>query len=649
MLNKACLLFLVVTKLISAQTDDSVLINYSQLNDSAKASALLEEVWEKRSNDPLTAIKLAKQALIIIKELNDIRLEAKALNFLGITHSNIGATEIAFDYHNAALKKSEEAEDRIQLAYSYNNIGGIFSVKNDFVAASENILKAVKIFEEEKENTGLAYCFINMGRLHKEQGNYEKSLQYLRKALELSSVLKNEDLKARVLLETSNIQFRKKEYKQALKTFWELEKLYNKINYLKGLAIVWDRISELCYKENNYKEALTLAEKALSLNRQILNAEGEINNLNNIALFYLSQNQINKGKEYLNEAKEKAIKINEADPLLATYKTHYEFYKKAGNMKNALEYFELYNKLKDSVYTNEEMIKFGELESLIKIEKTEKENQILVGHLELQLKQRNYLIIIIILAILAAAVITIRFYEKKKLSDELRKTNAVKDKFFRIISHDLREPFNAIFSAVDLLKNNYGNLSEKERKETIDSIGRLLKNDFELLENLLMWSKNQSSYIEFKPSDISLNETIRKNIALIQNNIGKKNITVNVECPDELIIHADEQMLNSILRNTIFNSVKFTNAGGIINISANKFENKIQIEISDNGIGMNREEIENLFSLENKKAAKGTAGESGSGIGLILTKEFVERHKGTITAQSETGKGSKFIITFPAV
>jgi len=641
------MLFLVITNLISAQTDDSVLINYSHLDDSSKATALLEEVWEKRSNDPLTAIKLAKQALIITKEINNTRLEAKTLNFLGITHSNIGATEIAFDYHTVALKKSEEAGDRIQLAYSYNNIGGIYRVKNDFVAASENILTAVKIFEEEKENTGLAYCFINMGRLHKEQGNFEKSLQYLEKALELSTVLKNEDLKARVLLETANIQFRKKEYKQAQKTYWELEKLYTKINYLKGLAIVWNRISEICYTDKNYKEALVFAEKALALNKQILNAEGEITNLNNMALFYLSLNQINKGKSYLNEAMNKSEQLNESVLFLATYKTHYEFYKKAGSLKNALEYFELYNRLKDSVYTNEEMIKFGELESLIKIEKTEKENEILVSHLEHQLKQRNYLIIIIILALLAAAVLTIRFYEKKKLSDELRKTNAVKDKFFRIISHDLREPFNAIFSAVDLLKNNYDNLSEQERKETIDSIGRLLKNDFELLENLLMWSKNQSSYIEFKPADILLYETIRKNIELIQNNIEKKNITVNVECPEKLIIRADEQMLNSILRNTIFNSVKFTNPGGVINIFANNFENKIQIEISDNGIGMSRDEIENLFSLENKKAAKGTAGESGSGIGLILTKEFVERHKGTITAQSETGKGSKFIITFP--
>lgn len=648
MLKKLCLLGFIINNFIcAAQTNDSLLTEYSHLNDSAKTAAILKEVWDNRSNDPLAAIKLAKQALMLAEKINDKSLEAKALNFLGITHTNIGANEIAFDYHKSALKKSKEAGDRVQLAYSYNNIGGIYRLENNFVTASENILTAIKIFEEEKRKIGLAYCFINMGRLYKDQKNFERGLQYFKNALDLANENNNEDLRARILLETADILFQQKEYKRAVANYLELEKLYKNINYLKGLAEVWNNLSELYYKENKLNDAMHFANKAIELNKQILNAEGEIINLNNISLIYLALNQSAKGYSFLKEALNKSAQLNEPDMFINSYKTHYEFYKKEGNLKSALNYFEMYHHLKDSVYTDEELIKFGELESLIKIEKAEKENQILLSDLEHQLSQRNYFIVIIVLALLTAIVVTIRFYEKKKLSEELKKTNIVKDKFFRIIAHDLREPFNAIFSAVDLLKNNYDDLNERERKDTLDAIGKLIKTDFELLENLLMWSKNQSSFIEFNPVNLNIKESVKKNINLVQNNIDKKSVNVKIDCPSELGINADEQMLNSILRNIIFNAVKFSNTGGEISISSKQIGNNIKIEITDKGTGMSSETMANIFSLEKKKAIKGTAGESGSGIGLILTKEFIERHKGTINIQSEVGKGSTFIINFP--
>jgi len=643
-----CLLVFIINNFIgAAQTNDSLLTDYSHLEDSAKAAAILEEVWEKRSNDPLTAIKLAKQALMLAENIEDKSLEAKALNFLGVVHTNIGANEIAFDYHLSALKKSKEAGNKIQLAYSYNNIGGIYRIKNDFVTASENISAAIKIFEEENRKTGLAYCFINMGRSYKDQGNFEKGLQYFKNALNLANESNNEDLRSIILLETADILFHKQKYSRAEKTYLELEKHYKNINYLKGLAEVWNKLSELYYKENKFKDALRFSDKATELNKQILNADGEINNLNNTALIHLALNQPAIGYRFLKESLTKSIQLKEPDLLIGAYKTHYEFYKKEGNLKQALVYFEKYHELQDSVYTNEEMIKFGELESLFKIEKTEKENQILLSDLEHQLNQRKYLIIIIVLFVLIAAAVTIRFYEKKKLSDKLRETNIVKDKFFRIIAHDLREPFNAIFSAVDLLKNNYDDLNERERKETLEAIGRLIKTDFDLLENLLMWSKNQSSFIEFSPVNLNLKEAIEKNINLVQNNIARKSINIKIDCPAELKINADEQMLNSILRNIIFNAVKFSHTGGEINIFSDQIGNNIKIEIADNGTGMSGETLANIFSLEKKSAFKGTAGESGSGIGLILTKEFIEKHKGTINVKSEEGKGSTFIITFP--
>lgn len=650
MIKILCSVSLIIVKVFSAvEAEDSTLIKFIHLSDSANVETILEKVWLNRSNDPLPAIKLAKQAQVIAEKTGNKSLQAKTDNFLGIVHTNIGANEVALDYHMDALKKSKEASDKIQEAYSYNNIGGIYRIKNEFIPASENILTAINIFEKLKDKTGLAYCFINMGRLYKDQGNFNKSVEYLKNALNLSYEINNEDLRARILLEIAGIMFRKGQFEEAEKTYVQLEKLYEKINYLKGLAEVWHGLSELYYKEKKYYEALKFSNNALELNRKILNTDGEIYNLNNISLIYLSLNMNNKGVSYLLHSLNKAIESNEPDLLINTYKTHYEFYKKTGDLKKSLHYYEKYNHIKDSVYTLEGMIKFGELESLLRIEKAEKENQILQNDLEQQIIQRNYLVTFIILIIIIVIIVTYRFYEKKKLSEELKQTNIVKDKFFSIIAHDLREPYHAIFSAIELLKHNYDDLNEKERKETIDAVGRLIKTDFDLLENLLMWAKNQSSFIEFSPVKLNIKKAINNTLTLFENNINKKNISLHVNCPDNLLINADEQMLNSILRNLIFNSIKFSNTKGKINITAAQINNQTRIEIADNGTGMDEETISSLFKPDTKRTLKGTAGESGSGIGLILTKEFVEKHKGNISVKSKLGEGSKFTINFPAV
>lgn len=640
-------IILVIVFFTSDQNEHSILNDDQNLTDSLKIEKLLDEVWQKRSNDPLAAIRIGKQAELLADEIDNKSLQAKAYNFLGVVYTNIGANEIANDYHLDALKKSKEAGDKSQEAYSYNNLGGIGKINKEFVPASESILTAIKIFEELKDTTGIAYCYVNMGRLYKSQGNYDKSLEYLNNALDLSQQVRNEELNSRILIEIPEILVEKKQYEQAEKVYNQLKKLYKKQNYLKGLAEVWNGLSELHLILRKYSDALQYSNQSLEINRKILNETGEVRNLIKVSQIYLAKNNISAARNYLERSLKKAEEINDPDLIISAYKTYYEFFKRTGQPNLSLSYYEKYNRLKDSVYTNEEMIKFNELESLIRIEKTERENLLLQRDLQQQIIQRNYLIIFSILIIIIAIIVTYRFYEKKKLSEQLKRSNLVKDKFFSIIAHDLREPYNAIFSAVELLKNNYYNISEEERKEIIDSLGRLVKTDFDLLENLLVWAQHQTDFIEFSPVEINLRNAIDKNISLFENNIKWKSISIEINCPDDVKIYADEQMLNSILRNLIFNAVKFSNKGGNIKISVLKNEDGIQFKVEDNGTGMNEETLKNLFHAENKKSMKGTSGESGTGLGLLLTKEFIGRHKGSIKVESKLGTGSTFIISIP--
>lgn len=644
----AFLLFLTITTTLFPQTTiDSINKSISSLEDSVRARILLEKTWKRRSNDPLISIQLGKEALKVYKNLKDKSGEAKANNYLGITYTNIGAIEVAFEYHSAALIAADEANNRTQIAYSYNNLGEIYRTKNDVVRATENIQRAIQIFESIQDNRGLAYCYVNLGRLYAAQDDLSRALEFFELAKEISLKLNLEDMHGRILLAIARIAQRSGNFSKAEKTYFDLEELYQKSDYQKGIAGVWRGLGELAYINKNYSDALNYGLKSIELNKKIYNREGEINSLNLIARIYLAQNNFKTGERYLSLALKKSDEINSSTLSMLNYKTYYELYKRSGKIDSALFYFEKYNELKDSIVTKKEMIKLGELESLIKIEKSESQNELLQRNLENQIRQRNYLIIISVLFLIIVIILLVRYFEKKRVSEELKSINVVKDKFFRIIAHDLREPFSATFTALGLLKDQYNDLSESEQKEAIEMIGGLIKRDFDLLENLLMWAKNQRQEISFRPVKLTLKPIITKILQLIETNLTNKNISTAINCAEDLTVYGDDQMLNTILRNLIFNSVKFTNIGGKIEISAENRGNESVIKISDNGVGMDKEAIRDLFALEKKSISKGTAGESGSGLGMIIVKEFVEVHKGIIQIESEPGEGTTITITLP--
>jgi signal transduction histidine kinase/Tfp pilus assembly protein PilF len=648
MLNKTFVLIFTITTILFSQTAiDSINKNISTLDDSDKARILLDETWKRRSNEPLVAIQLGKEALNIYKSIEDLSGLARANNYLGIVYSNIGATEVANVHYKEALKIAQSANDLTQIAYSYNNLGEIFRTKSDVVKATEYIQRAIQIFESNNDQRGLAYCYINLGRLYDAQDDFNKALDFFDKANNIAQQLNYEDMHDRILLSIARIAQRTGDYSRAEQTYHTLENIYTKSNYLKGIAGVWRGLGELAYTKKKYDDAIDYTSRSIELNRKIYDPEGEINSLNSIARIYITLNNFNAGNKYLSLALSKAKEINSPTLTALTYKTYYELFKQVGRLDSALYYHEKYHNLKDSIVTKEEIIKLGELESLIKIEKAERDKEIVQKELENQTEQRNYLIIIAILSILLAIILLIRYFDKKKISEELKSINVVREKFFRIIAHDLREPFGATFTALGLLKEQYDDLSEAEKKEAIEMVGGLIKKDFDLLENLLMWAKNQRNEINFKPIRLALKPVIKKIIQLIETSLTSKNISLSIETGDSFEVYADEQMLNTILRNIIFNAVKFTNINGHIKISGECSDGNCIIKISDDGIGMDQDTIKDLFALDRKTISKGTAGESGSGLGMILVKEFVDTHKGTITIDSEPGKGTTVTLSLP--
>jgi signal transduction histidine kinase len=235
----------------------------------------------------------------------------------------------------------------------------------------------------------------------------------------------------------------------------------------------------------------------------------------------------------------------------------------------------------------------------------------------------------------------------KLKNDQLFLKDAEKDLFISFLAHDLKSPYSSILGFLNLLTENIRNYDIDTIVEHLAVINKSVQNSFKLLEDILTWANTQAGRIPYKPQKINFSSVCRDIMDNMQTLAYTKNITVNISVSDDISVFADIYMLKSILRNLVSNAIKFTNPGGKININAEQGPYKVQITVSDSGIGIAPDKLSGLFNISKIHTSKGTANESGTGLGLLLCKEFVEKHEGKIWAESELGKSSNFKFYLP--
>ena len=239
-----------------------------------------------------------------------------------------------------------------------------------------------------------------------------------------------------------------------------------------------------------------------------------------------------------------------------------------------------------------------------------------------------------------------------KNKEELTRINAEKDKLFSIIAHDLRSPFTALLALTRLIADESARLSIEEIREYAMSVDRSARNVYKLLENLLEWSQLQGGRVKFSPECIFLKKLAESCVRTYSDAANQKNIVIQVNIPKNLMVYGDQRMLRSLVGNLISNALKFTPDGGIISISAEQSsKKKVLVKVSDTGFGMDQQTLKRLFKIDKKlhtSSHSETTGEPSSGLGLVLCKEFIDKHKGKIWAESAPGKGSAFFFTLPS-
>jgi signal transduction histidine kinase len=231
--------------------------------------------------------------------------------------------------------------------------------------------------------------------------------------------------------------------------------------------------------------------------------------------------------------------------------------------------------------------------------------------------------------------------------DQLERANLTKDKFFSIIAHDLKNPFHSIMGFTDLLTKNYGDFEDEKKLEFLNLIKVSSQYANNLLDNLLHWSRTQTERIKYSPIKFDLHSLVNEIQHMLHGNAEKKQLALLNLVPEASYVYADKNMIHTVLRNLISNSIKFTPEEGTISVESTPVEGQLNVSVKDNGVGIPLDKQGKLFEFGEFHSTSGTAGEPGTGLGLIICFEFIKKHRGELSLSSESGKGTTFTFNLP--
>ena len=646
---------------------DSLLKICEQAPETKKAELYLELSLNSR-DDSAKGNFYAKEACKFAMKQNQIPQQGKSLYYLGETYYYSRDYSGAIPHYESAISIFEALKDSFNLTNCYNSIGLCYHLLFQGDKSIEYFIKALRTCENDKEYT--AKIISNIAMAHVKMSNYNEAITNYRKALEINKYIKDSTSIAINYNGLGNSFNDMNKPDSAIVNFRKAYNLFKKLKNngyqaiaLTNIANIYPNYPDSLDKAIDFYNQASLKFKELGWNQY----EAEI--MQGIGIVYTSKG---KYKEALNSF-DKSLKItDEFHRGLFLKKTNFEkmseAYKFMGDFKSALKYHELFMAYNDSMVQKEKYEQIVNLEKKYETEKKEKEIVKLQAKQEItdvqleknkQLKLLGFITASLLLVFML--FVLIRYIDKIKLNktleeknrqieqseNELRLLNASKNKFFSIIAHDLKNPFHTVMGFSYLLSKDSERFSEDERKKFADDIYNSTNRIYRLLENLLEWSKSQTGRLKFEPRQIRFQQVLDNSVNVLLPVANQKEISIEFEYNKEQNLYADPIMLETILRNLINNAIKFTPENGQITISAKQTGDQVNVCVKDSGVGISENDIQNLFKIDSTVKRKGTNNEDGSGIGLILCKEFVEKNNGKIWVKSTPGNGSSFFFTIP--
>lgn len=605
----------------------------------------------------------------------DLALKSENFSGIGNAHIRIGSIyrrkakyDTAIIIYNRAIENFKTASDSAGINLTYLNRGLVLRKVSKYDLALKDFYSVLNYYDRNYNASIKGDANNSIGLVYKELKNYNKALSYYKKAAEL--YLESDHISSLYAVNNNIavILSLQENFKEALNYYNDnLNILTKKPNNYK-FAQTYHNIGNCFLVLKQYTLALEYFQKSLDLKKLIGNKDLITTSLNSLANTYIRLHNYKAALAYSKNAYQHTFETNNIYYRKTSSKDLFKIYSHLQDPDSAMHYFTIYEQLKDSLLNLESLSRISMIQTKYETDKKESQIAILQNENENKAMQRNGLIIILILIIAYVGFIVKSYYRNKNLTRilslqksriewsakilnqkniDLQTSNQTKNKLFQIISHDLRSPLATVSGISKLItiylkQGRYDKLNSTS-KDLGESVTRVLN----LTDNLLSWSLNQSGRLPYNPVTLSANKLISGISETYQSVAQHKNIYLEISANDNLFIYGDRSMLETVIRNLINNAIKYTPEGGVILIGALAGKNKTEVYVRDSGRGIPENQIPKLFKLNNGKSTPGTKGENGNGLGLILCKDFIERHNGEIWVESEENIGSTFSFSIP--
>lgn len=661
------LLCILTSLLANAQTKRDSLENVlkKEISDSARVKALIELSREYEYINVPKSKSFTEQAIKIATDTQLMGLKADAYRSMGSIYRVGGDYSSALEVDNISLESGILSRDSTRIARGYNNVAHDYYDLGEYDEAYHYFIQGYRIAQSINDSLTMTIALHNIGRVFKELGQFDRAMDYLELSRKMSRQIHDVEGEPYSMDEIGDVLLRKGQYDSALNMlFLSLKKSREQnLHILQPKSII--NIGDIYVIKGDYEKGFAYYDTAYSLYNKTNDLYGIAEVELGRGLAYMKQHKYDEAMQAIEKSLSLAQNQNARILEIQCFNHLSTLWEQKGDYKQSLEYFKKFKQLEDTLFSKDMQDKL--LRDQLRFETEARDSQIAVLS-EMQAKQKNELkkqefvrnILVVVMALSAILLITVyrsgqrrrkinmllmqHQEEMEKRSEELERLNQVKDKFFSIISHDLRSPINALSGMLDLLDK--GAVKPEELPNHIKELRTRFNHTRTLLNNLLDWTLLQMDKLNLQATKIDLRKIVDENVQLL-GPVQGKDITLLNQIPDPAIGFADSNTVNLVIRNLMTNAIKFTNDGGKVIVSAEEKGLEWIISVEDNGVGMKPEVLKILFDKTAPYTTRGTANEKGTGLGLILCKEFVEKNGGRIWVESEEGKGSKFWFTLP--
>lgn len=621
-----------------------------QLSDSiayywgiAKSAFKLGEYFLEKEEYP-NCLNYYLHAIDAYSKLNDDHGKALILSHLGILYYHLYDLPKSYEYYNQSYELSCKINDSTLISTNLTNLSILHYDLKNIEKSLENLLKALEIDKAKKNQEYIIKDKIDIGYVNIKLGNFKEALNYFREA-------KSEFNDKTGKLEKVSIEICMGEaflgLQQYDSVFFHLTQYdeYNIESTDNRLLISYYFIlGKYFYQTNQFTKAIKTFNKGLTKNNQKALVNERIEFLTELSKSYFSLEDCKMAYKTLSRAKELSDSLN-------------------------------LQEINKSILLTERQKELNATQTDFLIKQKKRESELEKSTYKSKTATRNALVIIHILILLIIVIVISNIKSKKNQASlkkqnliiedqkvrleknikkletrekELNELNTTKDKFFSIIAHDLKNPFNSLIGFSDLLLIESGlRESEDTLIEILQIINKTAKQSHNLLENLLTWARSQSGQLKVSPQNIEIGHLFNENFNFLKEMAILKDISLTSKIDEKIVVYADADMVNTIIRNLVSNAIKFTNIGGEVCVTSCIKDNMAEFSVIDNGVGIPASDIDKLFAIGKKVHTQGTDKEQGTGLGLILCKEFVQRNNGEISVESKIGKGSTFTFSLP--